>query len=130
MNVIPEIDITLTRSDGMVISDKMVQPLYIGKTVSLAGSTGNNDRAEVWVVTTQGDRVKIIDQYVPFQSYNTPSSTTITTLLTTQITPQPTETANYSATIAVMQSQIAQQNAKIEEQGSWIDKILKFLGLK
>jgi hypothetical protein len=70
MNVIPEIDITLTRSDGTVISDKMVQPLYIGKTVSLAGSTGNNDRAEVWVVTTQGDRVKVIDQYVPFRSYN------------------------------------------------------------
>jgi hypothetical protein len=70
MNVIPEIDITLTRSDGTVESDKMVQPLYIGKTVSLAGSTGNNDRAEVWVVTTQGDRVKIIDQYVPFRSYN------------------------------------------------------------
>ena len=70
MNVIPEIDITLTRSDGTVVSDKMVQPLYVGKTVSLAGSTGNNDRAEVWVYTTQGDKVKIIDQYVPFRSYN------------------------------------------------------------
>jgi ABC-type transport system substrate-binding protein len=70
MNVIPEIDITLTRSDGTVESDKMVQPLYIGKTVSLAGSTGNKDRAEVWVYTTQGDKVKIIDQYVPFRSYN------------------------------------------------------------
>ena len=70
MNVIPEIDITLTRSDGTVESDKMVQPLYVGKTVSLAGSTGNNDRAEVWVYTTQGDKVKIIDQYVPFRSYN------------------------------------------------------------
>jgi hypothetical protein len=70
MNVIPEIDITLTRSDGTVESDKMVQPLYVGKTVSLAGSTGNNDRAEVWVYTTQGDKVKIIDQYIPFRSYN------------------------------------------------------------
>jgi len=69
MNVIPEIDITLTRSDGTVESDKMVQPLYVGKTVSLAGSTGNKDRAEVWVYTTQGDKVKIIDQYVPFRSY-------------------------------------------------------------
>jgi hypothetical protein len=70
MNVIPEIDITLTRSDGTVLNDKMVQPLYVGKTVSLAGSTGNNDRAEVWVITTQGDRVKVIDQYVPFRTYN------------------------------------------------------------
>jgi hypothetical protein len=69
MNVIPEIDITLTRSDGTVLSDKMVQPLYVGKTVSLAGSTGNKDRAEVWVITPQGDRVKVIDQYVPFREY-------------------------------------------------------------
>ena len=69
INVIPEIDITLTRSDGTVVSDKMVQPLYVGKTVSLPGSTGNKDRAEVWVYTTQGDKVKIIDQYVPFRSY-------------------------------------------------------------
>ena len=53
-----------------LVGDKMVQPLYVGKTVSLAGSTGNNDRAEVWVYTTQGDKVKIIDQYVPFRSYN------------------------------------------------------------
>ncbi|HNX17777.1 MAG TPA: hypothetical protein PKM50_05565 [Methanoregula sp.] len=70
MNIIPEIDITLTRSDGTVVSDKMVQPLYVGKTVSLPGSTSNNDRAEVWVITPQGDRVKVIDKYVPFRSYN------------------------------------------------------------
>lgn len=70
MNYIPEIDLYLYREDGTVESDKMVQPLYVGKTVSLQGSTGNKDRAEVWVVTPQGDRVKIIDQYVPFRSYN------------------------------------------------------------
>jgi len=70
MNYIPEIDMTLTRADGTVLSDKMVQPLYVGKTVSLVGSTGNNDRAEVWVWTPAGDKVKIIDKYVPFRSYN------------------------------------------------------------
>lgn len=70
INIIPEIDITLTRSDGTVVSDKMVQPLYVGKTVSLQGSTSNTDRAEVWVITPQGDKVKIIDKYVPFRSYN------------------------------------------------------------
>lgn len=70
MNVIPEIDLMLYKEDGTVESDKMVQPLYVGKTVQLQGSTGNNDRAEVWVFTPQGDRVKIIDQYVPFRSYN------------------------------------------------------------
>jgi len=70
LNVIPEIDLMLYKEDGTVESDKMVQPLYVGKTVQLKGSTGNKDRAEVWVVTPQGDRVKIIDQYVPFRSYN------------------------------------------------------------
>jgi len=70
MNVIPEIDLMLYKADGTVESDKMVQPLYVGKTVNLKGSTGNKDRAEVWVVTPQGDRVKVIDQYVPFRSYN------------------------------------------------------------
>jgi hypothetical protein len=38
-------------------------------------------------------------------------------------TPSPTATPNYEATIAAMQTQI-------EEQGSWIDAILRFLGLK
>ena len=70
LNVIPEIDLMLYKEDGTVESDKMVQPLYVGKTVQLKGSTGNKDRAEVWVVTPQGDRVKVIDQYVPFRSYN------------------------------------------------------------
>jgi hypothetical protein len=70
LNVIPEIDITLTRSDGIVETGKMTQPLFIGKTVSLAGTSSNNDRAEVWAVTPQGDRVKIFDGYIPFRSYN------------------------------------------------------------
>lgn len=71
-------------------------------------------------------------------STQTPAITTttpgaITTQLTTTVTtatPRPTAKVNYSATIATMQSQIAEQNAKIEEQGSWIDQILRFLGLK
>ncbi len=69
-NLIPEIDVMLTRSDGIVETGNMTQPLYIGQTtVSLPGTTGNNDRAEVWVVTPQGDRVKIIDEFVPFRAY-------------------------------------------------------------
>ncbi len=70
MNAISEIDITLTRSDGIVETGQMTQPLYVGKTVSLAGTAGNNDRAEVWAVTPQGDRVKIFDAYIPFRSYH------------------------------------------------------------
>jgi len=62
-----------------------------------------------------------------------PTTGIITTQFTTPATtatPRPTAKVNYSATIAVMQSQIAEQNAKIEEQESWIDQILRFLGLK
>jgi len=70
MNLIPEIDVMLTRSDGTVEIGNMTQPLSVGQTVSLPGTTGNNDRAEVWAVTPQGDRVKIVDKYVPFRSYN------------------------------------------------------------
>lgn len=70
MNVIPQIDIQVTRSDGVVETGKMTQPLFVGKTVSLKGTTSNNDRAEVWAITPQGDRVKIFDAYIPFRSYN------------------------------------------------------------
>jgi hypothetical protein len=70
MNVIPEIDIKVTRSDGIVETGKMTQPLYVGQTVTLAGTTSNSDRVEVWVISPQGDSVKIYDQYVPFRSYN------------------------------------------------------------
>ncbi|MDD1703233.1 MAG: hypothetical protein LUQ31_09665 [Methanoregula sp.] len=70
MNVIPEIDVKITRSDGVVETDRMVQPLHVGSSVVLAGTTSNNDRAEVWVVTPNGESVKVYDAYVPFRSYN------------------------------------------------------------
>jgi hypothetical protein len=69
MNIIPEIDMQVTRSDGVVETGSLTYPLSVGQRISLLGTTGNNDRAEVWVVTPQGDRVKIYDQYVPFRSY-------------------------------------------------------------
>jgi len=70
MNLIPELDLEVIRSDGIVETGTMKQPLYVGKTVSLQGTTQYQDRAVVWAITPQGDRVKIIDQYVPFRSYN------------------------------------------------------------
>jgi hypothetical protein len=69
MAVVPEIDFQVTRSDGVVETGKLTQPLSEGETVTLAGTTSNNDRAEVWVVTPDGSQVKIIDQYVPFRAY-------------------------------------------------------------
>ena len=70
MNVVPEIDVQITRSDGVVENDKMVKPLFVGKNIALPGTTSNNDRAEVWAITPNGDRVKIYDAYIPFRSYN------------------------------------------------------------
>jgi hypothetical protein len=70
MNLVEEIDMQVTRTDGVVETSSLVQPLQEGQTITLPGTTGNNDRAEVWVVTPQGDRVKIIDQSVPFRQYH------------------------------------------------------------
>lgn len=70
MNVIPAIDVKVTRSDGGVETGRIVQPLHVGSSVTLKGTTSNNDRAEVWVVTPNGESVKIYDAYVPFRSYN------------------------------------------------------------
>ena len=78
-NLIPEIDMQVTRADGTIDSAKMTQPFFVGKTVSLKGSGkpdaaaeawGTKDRAEVWAITPQGERIKIYDAYVPFRSYN------------------------------------------------------------
>ena len=78
-SLIPEIDMQVTRADGTIDAAKMTQPFFVGKTVSLKGSGkpdaaaeawGTKDRAEVWAITPQGDRVKIYDAYVPFRSYN------------------------------------------------------------
>jgi hypothetical protein len=70
MNLISRLEIRVTRSDGIIETGEMIQPLNIGQTITLPGTTGYQDRAEVWAITPQGDAVKILDQYVPFRSYN------------------------------------------------------------
>ncbi|MFA4824359.1 MAG: hypothetical protein WC593_04295 [Methanoregula sp.] len=72
LNVITQIDVKVTRSDGIVETASITRPLYKGKSVSLRSTTkpGYVDRTEVWVYTPQGDKVKVYDAYVPFRSYN------------------------------------------------------------
>jgi hypothetical protein len=72
LNFIQQIDVKVTRSDGVVETDAITKPLYKGKEVSLRSTTapGYVDRAEVWAVTPQGDRVKIFDQYICFRCYH------------------------------------------------------------
>ncbi|HSA38329.1 MAG TPA: hypothetical protein P5013_05500 [Methanoregula sp.] len=72
LNFIQQIDVKVTRSDGVVETDVITKPLYKGKEVSLRGTTapGYRDRAEVWATTPQGDKVKIFDDYVAFRTYH------------------------------------------------------------
>ena len=72
LNVITQIDVKVTRSDGVEETGSITRPLYKGKSVSLRSTTaeGYRDRTEVWAYTPQGDKVKIFDAYVPFRTYN------------------------------------------------------------
>jgi len=72
LNVVPQLDVKVTRSDGVVETASITRPLYKGKSVSLRSTTkpGYVDRTEVWAYTPQGDKVKIYDAYVPFRTYN------------------------------------------------------------
>ena len=70
-SLIPRILLKVTRSDGVVETGEMDQPFSIGRSVTFAATTGYQDRAEAWAITPGGDAVKILDQYVPFRSYNT-----------------------------------------------------------
>jgi hypothetical protein len=69
MNLVPSLDIKVTRSDGVVETAQMKAPLFVGKTVELAGTTKPSDRAEVWANPPNGDPVKIYDDYVCFRCY-------------------------------------------------------------
>jgi hypothetical protein len=72
LNAILQIDVKVTRSDGVVETGSITKPFQKGKSVSLRSTTkpGYVDRTEVWVYTPQNDKVKIYDAYVPFRSYN------------------------------------------------------------
>jgi hypothetical protein len=72
LNFIQQIDVTVTRSDGVVEHDVILKPLFKGKEVSLpiTSQMGKVNRVEIWATTPQGDKVKIFDDYVPFRTYN------------------------------------------------------------
>jgi hypothetical protein len=72
LNFIQQLDVKVTRPDGVVENSVISKPLYKGKEVSLpiTSQMGNVNRVEVWATTPQGDKVKIFDDYVPFRTYN------------------------------------------------------------
>lgn len=70
LNFINQLDIRVTRSDGIVEETNMTKPMYVGKTVELKSTTQTNDRVEVWAYTPENERVKIMDKIVCFRCYN------------------------------------------------------------
>jgi len=127
---------------------KGVTPLTInnvpnGAHVVLLRLYGYQDSSST--INVLGDTQTINPTLIPINTATTGATTTIpttasvttttttgaiTTQLTTTITtlaPTPTATVNYSATIAAMQSQIAEQNVKIAEQGNILNQIMNFL---
>lgn len=70
LNFINQLDVTVTRSDGVIETGSMTKPMYVGKTVELKGTTQTNDRVEVWAYTPENERVKIVDKIVCFRCYN------------------------------------------------------------
>ncbi|MGB9177515.1 MAG: hypothetical protein WCB46_12390 [Methanoregula sp.] len=73
LNFIQQIDVRVTRSDGIVENGIIPKPLKVGDFVALNGTDkpGNyGDRAEVWATDPTGEKVKIFDDYVPFRTYN------------------------------------------------------------
>ena len=70
LNFILQIDVRVTRTDGIVETGIIPKPLEVGDFVSLNGTDKNHDRVEVWATDPQGTQVKIFDDYVPFRTYN------------------------------------------------------------
>jgi hypothetical protein len=72
LNFIQQIDIKVSRPDGVVKTAVISKPLYKGKEVSLpiTSQMGNVNRVEIWALTPEGNQVKIFDDYVPFRTYN------------------------------------------------------------
>lgn len=72
LNFIQQIDVKVSRPDGVVETAVISKPLFKGKEVSLpiTSQMGNVNRVEIWALTPEGNQVKIFDDYVPFRTYN------------------------------------------------------------
>jgi hypothetical protein len=72
LNFILQVDVRVTRPDGIIQNGIIAKPLSVGKSVSLpiTSQMGNVNRVEVWATNPQGEKVKIFDDYVPFRTYN------------------------------------------------------------
>jgi hypothetical protein len=58
LNFILQIDVKVTRTDGIVENGIIPCPVEIGDSVALNGTDKNYDRAEVWATDPLGTKVK------------------------------------------------------------------------
>lgn len=70
LNFISGVNIRVTRSDGVVETARMPTPLFVGESVSLGGTTRNNDRTEICVTAPQVETIEVFDEIIPFRTYN------------------------------------------------------------
>jgi hypothetical protein len=69
INVVPQVEVTLTQPSGAAETQYMNQPLSMGQTLSFPCSQYQN-RIEIWVEAPQVGKTKVYDEVVPFQSIN------------------------------------------------------------
>jgi hypothetical protein len=72
INLDTQVDVSLTKPDGTVQQGTMVQPFSTGQQVVLPCSTTQN-RIQIWVTAPQVGKVKVFDDFVPFNSINSPT---------------------------------------------------------
>jgi hypothetical protein len=70
INFVTQIDVILTRDDGVIKTGTLTQPLSVGQMVELPSTTGNNNQVEVYVTLSTGDRYKIFNETVPFRAFH------------------------------------------------------------
>ena len=96
------------------------------QVIKIIGSSSETPISPQIPTTIQTTGITIIPTSTPTARYTTNLATVPITTIKTP-TSEPTTTINYSATIDEMQKQIAEQNAKIAEQGNVLDQIVNFL---
>ena len=69
MNFVGPIEVSLTKPDGVVQSQTMNSPHFMGQNVAFPCSTFQN-RVEIWATAPEVGRIKVYDQIVPFKSLN------------------------------------------------------------
>lgn len=67
-NFVYSMDVTVTRSDGQVISKSLERP-QVNSNLEIEGTRGT-DRVEVFINLVNGERYRIYDQSLPFRTYN------------------------------------------------------------